>query len=344
MGCCVEAPPAEQSVCCFAVPEEPCGASPTAGELPRRSSDQACHSGRAPRSAPVDRHGVSQSLVNLHSTAAFGAASARRGAGGAVGGEPGREAAQEERQDAQQLLEHLQLLLAAAASEGPGASSAAGAPAVRDNAGAAAFAEPSAASATGSSRSGSSAGTAPSVEVPTAESPEGAALACAAGGSAESIIPIGTPTSVTSLPDSCGAGGLQGRGSGSGAGAGDAAASPMGSMLDAQEALVTRHDGLLLDAAASGQPEAQAGQVPTQVPRAHPPSEDSPLAPLQAAAAALEGAAIKAVAAAGPAAAPWSSKHLPAGAHTPQKARITLIPDWPGRQATGPGIITYNRF
>lgn len=327
VGCCAAAPPAEKSVCCLAVPEEPCGASPTAGELPRRSSDQACHSGRASRGAPVDGHGVSQSLESEHLPAMAGAGNAPRGAGVAVGGEPGREAAQDERQAAQQLLEHLQLLLAAAVSDGSDASSTAGAPAVPDGADAAAGAEPAAASAAGSRCSTGSACAAPSAGLTPAgltESSEGAALACAAGGSAESIVPFETPTFMTSLPDRGGAGGLQGRGSGSGAGAGDMAASPIGGMLDAQEAVLTRRDGLLLDAAASEQPEAQARQAPADLPTTHLLGETLPPPPLQAAAAEPEGAPMIAVAAAGPAAL-WTSKHLPAGAPPPQKVRIAII-------------------
>ena len=304
---------------CFAVPEEPCGGSPAAAQLPRRSSDW--QGGRVLHGAAAEWRGVTQPLETLHSAATGEAAGAPRAAGATATPGTGLRAAREESQAAQQLLEHLQLLLAAAASEGP---DAAGDPAVPDDACAAACAEPAAASAAGSSRSSSSASAAPSEGLTTAESPEGAALACAAGGSAESIVPNETPTSTTSLPDRGGSGGSQGRGSGSGAGAGDMAASPTGGMLDAQEAVLTRHDGLLPNAAAGEQPATQAGQVPAKVPPAHLPSEDLPPPPLKAAAAAPEGPLVPAMAIGGPAAALWTSKHVLAGAPAPQKARISI--------------------
>ena len=313
VGCCAAAPCTENSICCFTVPEEPCGGSPAAAQLRRRSSDWK--GGQVLHGAAAEWRGVAQPL---HSAALGGAAGAPRPAGATVTPEAGIKAVQEERQDAQQLLEHLQVLLAAATSQGP---DAAGDPAVPDDAGAAARAEPAAASAAGSSRSSSSASAAPSEGLATAESPEGAALACAAGGSAESIMPTETPTSTTSLPDRGCSGGSQGRGSGSGAGAGDMAASPIGGMFDAQEAVLSQHDGILPDAAAGAQPAAQAGQAPAQLPPAHLLGEDLPPLPLQAAAPALEGPQVTAMAIGGPAAALWTSKHVLAGAPPPQKAR-----------------------
>ena len=324
MGCCAGAPLLDISPCCFAVPEEPCGASPAAGELPRRSLDQAWQTGRASRGATEEGHCVRQPLETLHPAAVGDPVGAPQAAGAAAGHDPGRGSAQEQRQAAQQLLQRLQLLLDAAASDSPAASRPCVAPALPAEADAVARTESAAASAKRCSDTSTDPALPGGFTTTGVESAEAAharaTLACAAGGSAESIVAIETPMSSASLADGGNVTGSQGRGAGSSAGAEHVAASPLSAgMLGAHEAVLTWHEGALPDAAGSEHFTARAGQAPAEAPFVHQRSLEVPALHLRAAAAEPAGARAAAALADGPAAAPWTSRHALEGAPPSQK-------------------------